>query len=201
MLNELDIVLKKTIQETNDEALLPLISFSDPLFFIISFLDNIFLGYVLQERTLIKNGKRADIRELYVSQTNFEVTLEMLQKRRTVYETLNTSSEKYRIGKVGNKIFPAKKIEDVSEIENRIPIKSYYLDIDLTVNSEYQELVVKSRENRLKGYSRSDSQRLYYKQKENKNKANVLNKDKPNSYFKYIDIGEIDEYLSTRNRI
>jgi len=201
VLNELEIILKKTIQETNDEALLPLISFSEPLFFIINFLDTIFLGYVLQERTLVKNGKRADIRELYVSQTNFEVTLEMLQKRRTVYETLNMSSEKYRIGKIGNKVFPEKKIKDVSEIENRIPIKSYYLDIDLTVNSEYQELVVKSRENRLKDYSSSSSQGLYYKQKENKNKVNILKKDMPNSNFKYIDIGEIDEYLSARNRI
>jgi len=134
VLNELEIILKKTIQETNDEA-------------------------------------------------------------------LNMSSEKYRIGKIGNKVFPEKKIKDVSEIENRIPIKSYYLDIDLTVNSEYQELVVKSRENRLKDYSSSSSQGLYYKQKENKNKVNILKKDMPNSNFKYIDIGEIDEYLSARNRI
>ncbi len=171
--NEIDIVLNQAITESNSKNFFPIISFSEPLFFVINYLDNVFLGYVLQNRTLVKNNERADIKEIFISKTDPQLILEMFNKTKSIYDVLNANQEKYRIGKIGDKIFKAKKIEDVEEISNRIPEKEYYLDLNLISDIRYKEAIIKNRNTRLKNYRSNNT--LYNFQENNKDRQKFHN--------------------------
>ena len=184
--NELDEIASNSIQGKNKSTFLPLIEFTEPLFFSIILLDKIFLGYVLQDRTVVNENSRADIKELYISESTFDDTLNMLNKTKTIYETLKAGKHKSRIGKIGERVFPRKEINNIQEIKDKIPNETYFLDLKLVPNLEYSKLMIQSRGNQLKKYS-SNNQNTYYEKidKENKIIKNIDEMKKFNESFNF----------------
>ncbi|MGM0220097.1 hypothetical protein [Enterococcus sp. AZ126] len=145
-LNEIDSVISQITKGNNKSNILPLICFSTPLFFITTQLDDVFFCYVLQNRALTDGNNSADIKELYISKTTFDLALEMLDRKISIYEALNKSEEKYRVGQIGRKVFPKKKVFNLTEIANRIPKKNYFLEIN-NDSIKYAQNVLHSRKN------------------------------------------------------
>lgn len=110
----------------------------------------------------------------------------MLNKTKTIYETLKAGKHKSRIGKIGERVFPRKEINNIQEIKDKIPNETYFLDLKLVPNLEYSKLMIQSRGNQLKKYS-SNNQNTYYEKidKENKIIKNINEMKKFNESFNF----------------
>lgn len=149
--NEIDKVITHIIDGNNKSNIIPLISFSEPLFFLTIQLNDIFFCYVLQNRALTDGNSRADIKEVYISKTTFDIALEVLENKISIYDALNTSVEKYRIGQIGRKVFPKKRVYNIEEIADRIPREKYFLEIN-NESTRYAKNIIKNKKNIFEKY-------------------------------------------------
>ena len=114
--------LKKMFNNHLEYNISTLIDISEPILSIINHMDRVYLCYVLQDRSILtKENIMASIKEIYISETTYNDILNMFDEKISISAALIKGTDKIRIGKVGNKIFPAKQVTTVTEIENKIP--------------------------------------------------------------------------------
>lgn len=138
------------IVEQNDIKM-PLLAINEPIFGVVSYLDKIYTIYVMQDRTLLKNDQLVDIKEILITEPNITNLYEVIDGEISIYKFFS-SSNNYSIGKIANKIFPKVKINDLSEISNKIPSKDLYLTLNDDC-TQYYKNNIKSRWERLKEYN------------------------------------------------
>lgn len=98
-----------------------LLDISEPLMFAINELNKYYLAYTLQNRTaLLKNGNKADVVEVLIVNTSISEIKRLLEGQMDIRDALSCG-DMYRMGKVGNKVFPRKNVKSFEEIENKIP--------------------------------------------------------------------------------
>lgn len=84
--------------------------------------------YILNDYSRINNNnKLVKIKEIFVGNTTEDNIEKVLNSSISVYDFLASCSNKYRIGKISNKIFDKKEILNMEDISNRIPLETFKL--------------------------------------------------------------------------
>jgi hypothetical protein len=109
------------LEVLNSYSCRTLLDISEPLMFVLNELNKYYLAYTLQNRTaLLQNGAKADVVEVLIVNTSVRKIKMLLEGKMDIREALSGESM-YRLGKIGNKIFPKKEIGNIHEVENKIP--------------------------------------------------------------------------------
>ncbi len=101
---------------------------SEPLMFVLNQLDEYYLAYVMQHKTMFLNNKKAEVSEVLISNTNFTEIQKLLTGKVAIKTSLISSDCTYRVGKIGSKVYSPKKVDSVAAIENKIPKEDVYFD-------------------------------------------------------------------------
>lgn len=150
MEDEISIVLDNSMINKVPNVL-DFIKIDEPIFYATLYMESIFLSYVLQDRNMIRGNEIIDIKEMVAIETSFDTVIDLLNRKISIYESIEKAEQKYKKGKIGDKLFPMKKVLDISEISNKIPKKSYKLELQENMVSEYLK-IIDTRKKRLEGY-------------------------------------------------
>lgn len=136
--------------ETQREFKMPLLAIGEPIFGIISYLDKFYTIYVMQDRTLLRDNHLIDVKELLITEPSIDDLYKMIDGEISIYNFFSNSN-KYRIGKIADKIFPYTEVSRMSEISQKIPSVELFLHLNDFCKNDYK-LSISSRLNRLKHY-------------------------------------------------
>lgn len=128
---------------------LPLLVVDEPIFGIITYLNNIYVFYVMQDRTLLKNKHLINIKELLIAKPDIENLDKVIDGEISIYDFFS-ESHKYRIGKIANKIFAPTVVRNMSEISPKLVSEDLYLSLS-EERKMYYKSCIHSRFERLKG--------------------------------------------------
>lgn len=158
-----DLAIKKLqssngMDMQNNLYIMPIIEISEPLFFTINFLGYTFAIYVLQNRTMLfSDNTKATVKELYISEVTIKQLINLFQKKISVYNFLDSPHEKYRLGQIEDKVFPPKKINNLSEIQDKIPDEKYTLNTNFIEDLALKEEIIKTLKERENKFTKSHS--------------------------------------------
>ena len=130
---------------------LPLLAVDKPIFGIVTYLDNVYTFYVMQDRTLLKNKQLINIKELLIAKPDIENLDKVIDGEISIYDFFS-ESHKYRIGKIANKIFAPTVVRNMSEISPKLVSEDLYLSLS-EERKMYYKSCIHSRFERLKGYN------------------------------------------------
>lgn len=130
---------------------LPLLAVDKPIFGIVTYLDNVYTFYVMQDRTLLKNKQLINIKELLITKSNVENLDKVIDGEISIYDFFS-ESYKCKIGKIANKIFAPTVVRNMSEISPKIVLEDLYLSLS-EERKMYYKSYIHSRFERLKGYN------------------------------------------------
>ena len=130
---------------------LPLLAVDEPIFGIITYLNNIYVFYVMQDRTLLKNKQLINIKELLIAKPDIENLDKVIDGEISIYDFFS-ESHKYRIGKIANKIFAPTVVRNMSEISPKLVSEDLYLFLS-EERKMYYKSCIHSRFEHLKGYN------------------------------------------------
>lgn len=129
-MNAIENLANKYLEPANMFNLdFPLLTiFDKDIFGIVGENKEFYTVYLLQDRTFVKNRKLADVREVLITDFEYEDMEKLLNKEISLYSFLENVN-KYSIGKINQRQFPMKEIHDIKEIKNRIVDKEIYLTL------------------------------------------------------------------------
>ena len=130
---------------------LPLLAVDKPIFGIVTYLDNVYTFYVMQDRTLLKNKQLINIKELLIAKPDIENLDKVIDGEISIYDFFS-ESYKCKIGKIANKIFAPTVVRNMSEISPKIVSENLYLSLS-EEHKMYYKSYIHSRFERLKGYN------------------------------------------------
>lgn len=130
---------------------LPLLAVDEPIFGIITYLNNIYVFYVMQDRTLLKNKQLINIKELLIAKPDIENLDKVIDGEISIYDFFS-ESYKCKIGKIANKIFVPTVVRNMSEISPKLVSEDLYLSLS-EERKMYYKSCIHSRFERLKGYN------------------------------------------------
>ena len=185
--------LKKMFNNHLDYNVTNLIDISEPIFSIINHMDRVYLCYVLQDRSILtKENIMASIKEIYISETTYNDILNMFDETISISAALLKGTNKFRIGKVGNKIFPAKQVTKIIEIENKIP-KDYVIlneSIPNRINLIIERKKIENRANIFSKYIMNDVNEIELN-REYENTVLLHSNTKIYDTYHYEQVGDI----------
>ena len=126
------LMLESFLKDSEDYREISLLELTEPIFKLFINNNSIYLSYLLQDRIIMRDNSKIFIKEIFISKSTLEDILKLIDKEHTIYETLNISQNKLRIGKINNKLFKEIIIEDLSEIKEKIPKESLFLELSDT---------------------------------------------------------------------
>lgn len=130
---------------------LPLLAVDKPIFGIVTYLDNVYTFYVMQDRTLLKNKQLINIKELLIAKPDIENLDKVIDGEISIYDFFS-ESYKCKIGKIANKIFAPTVVRNMSEISPKLVSDDLYLSLS-EERKMYYKSCIHSRFERLKGYN------------------------------------------------
>lgn len=133
------------VQELNihNPKLYPILDVTEPLLIAMNNENKWYLIYLLQHRRIrTKDRKLAPILEILVSLSDIEIIKSVALGEYPIRRAL-LSNEVYRIGKIGNKIFKKKLVEDEEYIGDKIPLEDLSLNPLIPNRVDLHELVEK----------------------------------------------------------
>ncbi|TKJ83400.1 hypothetical protein PaeCFBP13512_22875 [Paenibacillus sp. CFBP13512] len=79
---------------------------------------------------MLKDNTKTDVIEILIVETTMLKIKKLLEGEEDIKNSFDIEEFKpvYRIGKIGNKIFPKKLVNNIKEIENKIPMKNVFFD-------------------------------------------------------------------------
>lgn len=130
---------------------MPLLAIDETIFGIVTYLDNIYTFYVMQDRTLLKNKQLVDIKELLIVEPDIENLDKVIDGEISIYNFFS-ESYKCRIGKIADKIFAPTVVRNMAEISPKIVSEELHLSLSKECKT-YYKLHIHSRFERLKEYN------------------------------------------------
>lgn len=98
-----------------------ILQITEPLLYSFRVDDKKYLIYVLQSRSSITQKGVANIFEVFLGESTNENIDSLLLSNISIQDALSNTTNKQVIGMINEKIYPAKKINDLETILNRIP--------------------------------------------------------------------------------
>ena len=130
---------------------LPLLAVDEPIFGIITYLNNIYVFYVMQDRTLLKNKQLINIKELLIAKPDIENLDKVIDGEISIYDFFS-ESYKCKIGKIADKMFAPTVVRDMAEIPPKLVSEDLYLSLS-EERKMYYKSCIHSRFERLKEYN------------------------------------------------
>lgn len=130
---------------------LPLLAVDEPIFGIITYLNNIYVFYVMQDRTLLKNKQLINIKELLIAKPDIENLDKVIDGEISIYDFFS-ESYKCKIGKIADKMFAPTVVRDMAEISPKLVSEDLYLSLS-EERKMYYKSCIHSRFERLKEYN------------------------------------------------
>lgn len=98
-----------------------LLDISQPLLFALEHQRETYLLYVLRDTTKIIDGSRITVQELVCSKVESDIVSKLISSEISIHDAFFSSDSVWRIGKIGNKIFPQKQVKNSKDIADRFP--------------------------------------------------------------------------------
>lgn len=133
-----NVISNSPFQELKEFENIILLEIIDPVFTLFVSNDKMYLVYLLRDQTVYNNNNKLSIKEILISESNMENIKKLINNELTIYETLDLSDSNFRIGEIGSKQFKPIIVNNISEINDKIPIKELYLNL-----SDYNKTQVK----------------------------------------------------------
>ena len=130
---------------------LQLLAVDEPIFGIITYLNNIYVFYVMQDRMLLKNKQLINIKELLIAKPDIENLDKMIDGEISIYDFFS-ESYKCKIGKIADKMFAPTVVRDMAEISPKLVSEDLYLSLS-EEHKMYYKSCIHSRFERLKEYN------------------------------------------------
>jgi len=106
-----------------------LLEILEPVFTLFVSKKTMYLVYLLRDQTIYTNNNKLSIKEILISESNIENIEKLINNELTIYETLDLSNNNIRIGEIGSKQFKPIIVNNISEINDKIPVKELYLNL------------------------------------------------------------------------
>lgn len=149
-------------KEQDSASFYPLLEIGDIRMFMLQDNQDTYIAYVLQDRVIRKRGKKLQIKELLIGNTDYSTVLDLIDEKIDIRKAL-VSDDVYRIGQVGSKIFDKKEVLSLEEIKEKIPKNGVKLNGDI-LNSIDTNLVRQRIDNRKKYFEKVIFDKKRYKE-------------------------------------
>lgn len=133
-----NVIANSPFQKLKEFKNIILLEVVDPIFTLFVSNETMYLVYLLRDQTVYNNNNKLNIKEILISESNIENIKKLINNELTIYETLYLSDSNIRIGEIGNKQFKPIIVNNISEINDRIPVEDLYLNL-----SDYRKAQVK----------------------------------------------------------
>ncbi|WP_242247663.1 hypothetical protein [Bacillus cereus group sp. BfR-BA-01328] len=98
-----------------------LMKFSQPLIWELTYNNDTYLLYLLQDKTLQGEEGWVTIQELLFSKASTDAVSRLVNSELSISDAFFISDKIWRVGKIGNKIYPRKLVKNYQEIKDRFP--------------------------------------------------------------------------------
>lgn len=98
-----------------------LMKFSQPLMWELTYNNETYILYLLQDRALQGEDGYVTIQELLFSKASTDIVSRLGSSELSISDAFFTSDTIWRVGKIGNKIYPRKLVKNYQEIKDRFP--------------------------------------------------------------------------------
>lgn len=127
-----------TIQDFyNSDFELQALPNNEPLFTIVEKNNTLYTMFLLQDRVLLKKKMLLYITEILVTEPNVTDLYDLINSKITIIEFLS-KSKNFKIRKINNLTFPNQTLDNITSIENKLPKKDTYLQLD----KEYKNKII-----------------------------------------------------------
>lgn len=131
-----------TIQDLyNSDFTLQTLPNDEPLFTIIEKNNTLYTMFLLQDRVLLKNKMFIYITEILVTEPKIEDLYDLIDSKTTIFEFFS-KSKNFKIRKINELTFPNKTLDNVTSIENKLPKKDTYLQLDEKYKKELKRMIL-----------------------------------------------------------
>ena len=118
-----------------------LLEIVEPVFALFVSDKTMYLVYLLRDQTVYNNNNKLSIKEILISESNMENIEKLINNELTIYETLDLSNNNIRIGEIGSKQFKPIIVNNISEINDKIPVKELYLNLSDYSKAQVENLI------------------------------------------------------------
>ncbi len=118
-----------------------LLEIVEPVFTLFMSKETMYLVYLLRDQTVYNNNNKLSIKEILISESNMENIKKLINNELTIYETLDLSNNNIRIGEIGSKQFKPIIVNNISEINDKIPVKELYLNLSDYSKAQVENLI------------------------------------------------------------
>lgn len=118
-----------------------LLEIVEPVFALFVSDETMYLVYLLRDQTVYNNNNKLSIKEILISESNIENIEKLINNKLTIYETLDLSNNNIRIGQIGSKQFKPIIVNNISEINDKIPVKELYLNLSDYSKAQVENLI------------------------------------------------------------
>lgn len=138
-----NVIANSPFQKLKEFENITLLEIVDPVFTLFMSNDEMYLVYLLRDQTVYNNNNnnKLNIKEILISESNIENIKKLINNELTIYETLDLSDSNIRIGEIGNKQFKPIIVNNISEINDRIPVKDLYLNLSYYSKAQVKKLI------------------------------------------------------------
>ena len=113
----------------NSDFTLQTLPNDEPLFTIVEKNNTLYTMFLLQDRVLLKKKLLLYITEILVTEPKITDLYNLINSKITIFEFLS-KSKNFKIRKINDLTFPNQILNDITSIENKLPKKETYLNID-----------------------------------------------------------------------
>ena len=136
-----NVITNSPFQKLKEFENIILLEIVDPIFTLFVSDKTMYLVYLLRDQTVYNNNNKLSIKEILISESNMENINKLINNELTIYETLDLSDNNIRIGEIGNKQFKPIIVTNISEINDRIPVKDLYLNLSYYSKAQVKKLI------------------------------------------------------------
>lgn len=133
-----------TIQDFyNSDFTLQTLPNDEPLFTIVEKNNTLYTMFLLQDRVLLKKKLLLYITEILVTEPKITDLYDLINSKITIFEFLS-KSKNFKIRKINDLTFPNQILNDITSIENKLPKKDTYLQLDANYKNKIKKMIPKT---------------------------------------------------------
>lgn len=136
-----NVISNSPLQNLREFEKIILLEIVEPVFTLLVSKETMYLVYLLRDQTVYNNNNKLSIKEILISESNMENIEKLINNELTIYETLDLSNNSIRIGKIGSKQFKPIIVNNISEINDKIPVKELYLNLSDYSKAQVENLI------------------------------------------------------------
>lgn len=115
----------------------------EPLFTIVEKNNTLYTMFLLQDRVLLKKKLLLYITEILVTEPKITDLYDLINSKITIFEFLS-KSKNFKICKINDLTFPNQTLNDITSIENKLPKKDTYLQLDANYKNKIKKMIPKT---------------------------------------------------------